>query len=48
MQDETNDAMNRRNFLAITTAALGAGGIGFSAVPFLKAMSRQRISSRQA
>jgi ubiquinol-cytochrome c reductase iron-sulfur subunit len=39
MNDETTDAMNRRSFLTMTTAVVGACGIGISAIPFIKAMS---------
>lgn len=39
MENETVDVMNRRNFLTIATAAIGACGIGISAIPFIKAMS---------
>jgi len=38
MKDTTIDGMNRRNFLTIATAAVGACGIGLSAIPFIKAM----------
>jgi ubiquinol-cytochrome c reductase iron-sulfur subunit len=39
MIDETTGNMNRRNFLTMTTAAVGACGIGIAAIPFIKAMS---------
>ena len=39
MADETAGVINRRDFLTMTTAAVGACGIGFSAIPFIKAMS---------
>lgn len=39
MEDGKVGAINRRNFLTITTAAVGAYGIGISAIPFIKAMS---------
>ena len=38
MKNETIDVMNRRDFLTITTTAVGACGIGVSAIPFFKAM----------
>ncbi|MHB8909774.1 MAG: ubiquinol-cytochrome c reductase iron-sulfur subunit [Syntrophales bacterium] len=42
MEREPHGAVTRRNFLAVTTAAVGACGLGFAAVPFIKAMSPTR------
>ena len=42
MEDETVPAINRRDFLTITTAAVGACGIGMAAIPFIEAMSPTR------
>jgi ubiquinol-cytochrome c reductase iron-sulfur subunit len=39
MEHETDGAVTRRDFLTITTAAVGACGLGISAIPFIKAMS---------
>lgn len=39
MADEAKGVINRRDFLAISTAAVGACGIGLSALPFIRAMS---------
>jgi len=39
MEHETDDAVTRRDFLTITTAAVGACGLGISAIPFISAMS---------
>ncbi len=39
MEEEKVDAINRRDFLTVITAAVGACGIGASAIPFIKAMS---------
>jgi len=39
MEHKTDGAVNRRDFLTITTAAVAACGIGISAIPFIKAMS---------
>jgi len=39
MEDEKVDSIGRRDFLTITTATVGACGIGISAIPFIKAMS---------
>jgi ubiquinol-cytochrome c reductase iron-sulfur subunit len=39
MEHETDCAVTRRDFLTITTAAVGACGLGISAIPFIKAMS---------
>jgi ubiquinol-cytochrome c reductase iron-sulfur subunit len=33
-----DDAVTRRDFLTITTAAVGACGLGLSAIPFIRAM----------
>lgn len=38
-EKESADVINRRDFLTMTTAAVGACGIGASAIPFIKAMS---------
>lgn len=42
MEDKKVDAINRRDFLTITTTAVGACGIGASVIPFIKAMSPTR------
>ena len=39
MEHETDGAVTRRDFLTITTAAVGACGLGISAIPFISAMS---------
>ncbi len=39
MRHETDGAVTRRDFLTMTTAAVGACGLGLSAIPFIKAMS---------
>lgn len=42
MDEEQAPAVSRRDFLAMTTAAVGACGIAASAIPFIKAMSPAR------
>jgi ubiquinol-cytochrome c reductase iron-sulfur subunit len=42
MEDKKTHEVNRRDFLAIATAALGVCGVGFSAIPFIKAMGPTR------
>ena len=39
MEDETSTVINRRDFLTLTTVAVGAVGIGCTAVTFLKVLS---------
>ena len=39
MEHKPDDAVTRRDFLTITTAAAGACGLGISAIPFIRAMS---------
>lgn len=39
MEHETDGAVTRRDFLTITTAVVGACGLGISAIPFISAMS---------
>ena len=39
MNEGDDGAVNRRDFLTLTTAAVGACGLGFAAVPFIRAMS---------
>jgi ubiquinol-cytochrome c reductase iron-sulfur subunit len=39
MEQKTEDAITRRDFLTMTTAAMGACGLGISAIPFIRAMS---------
>lgn len=39
MADETVGTVNRRDFLTMATATVGACGAGASAIPFIKAMS---------
>jgi len=42
MEDETSAVINRRDFLTLTTAAVVAVGVGFTAVSFLKVLSPTR------
>lgn len=42
MDDKGVQAVSRRDFLAITTAAVGACGIGMAAIPFIEAMGPTR------
>ncbi len=42
MEHEAGGAVTRRDFLTITTAAVGACGLGVAVVPFIKSMSPTR------
>ncbi len=42
MEEEKFAALNRRDFLTMTSAAVGLGGMGLATVPFLKALGPTR------